>query len=273
MDVGEVRIADDRDFERLKVLADKHDGWKVEYKKKDTTVWTKSTQQTEFKMIKLHTAYKDVSPPLLFDVVMDPLYRKKWDVYMLESRDIGSLNPNNDVGYYAGDWAALRVANFVEFTCDVMPCFSCSSVTTSLQNRDFVLQRSWLQTDKEWLVINHSVFHESAPPKKGFVRAISYLTGLVIQPDGGCGSKLTYVTQCDPKGSLPACFVNKLTQIFAPNMAKKLRKACLEYNEWKKAHQPSYKPWLHPEQMNLPRLDLYPLREHRTSGIAGGHLG
>uniref|UniRef100_L7M4M5 START domain-containing protein 10 n=1 Tax=Rhipicephalus pulchellus TaxID=72859 RepID=L7M4M5_RHIPC len=232
MDVGEVRIADDRDFERLKALADKHDGWKVEYKKKDTTVWTKSTQQTEFKMIKLHTVYKDVNPPLLFDVLMDPLYRKKWDVYMLESRDIGSLNPNNDVGYYA-----VRSP----------PPF---------RNRDFVLQRSWLQTDKEWLIINHSVFHESAPPKKGFVRAISYLTGLVIQPDGGCGSKLTYVTQCDPKGSLPACFVNKLTQIFAPNMAKKLRKACLEYNEWKKAHQPSYKPWLHPEQISLPRLDV-----------------
>lgn len=232
MDVGEVRIADDRDFERLKALTDKHDGWKVEYKKKDTTVWTKSTQQTEFKMIKLHTVYKDVNPALLFDVLMDPLYRKKWDVYVLESYDIGFLNPNNDVGYYA-----VRSP----------PPF---------KNRDFVLQRSWLQTEKECLIINHSVFHESAPPKKGFVRAVSYLTGLAIQPDGSCGSKLTYVTQCDPKGSLPACFVNKLTQIFAPNMAKKLRKACLEYNDWKKAHQPSFKPWLHPEQISLPRLDV-----------------
>lgn len=232
MDVGEVRVADDRDFERLKSLAVKHDGWKVEYKKKDTTVWTKTTPQSEFKIIKLNTVYKDVSPALLFDVLMDPLYRKKWDVYMLDSYDIGTLNPNNDVGYYA-----VRSP----------PPF---------RNRDFVLQRSWLQTEKESLIINHSVFHESVPPKKGFVRAVSYLTGLVILPDGSSGCKLTYVTQCDPKGSLPACFVNKLTQIFAPNMAKKLRKACLEYTEWKKAHQPGYKPWLHPEQISLPRLDV-----------------
>lgn len=101
MDVGEVRIADDRDFECLKNLADKHDGWNVEYKKRDTTVWTKSTDQTLFKMIKLHAVYKDVSPSLLFDVLMDPLYRKTWDVHMIESYDIGCLNPNNDVGYYA----------------------------------------------------------------------------------------------------------------------------------------------------------------------------
>ncbi|CAN8012153.1 unnamed protein product [Ixodes pacificus] len=186
MDVGEVRVADDGDFERLRNLTDEHDGWKVEYEKRDTKVWTKGTEQTQFKMIKLHTVYEDVSPSLLFDVLMDPFYRKKWDVHMLDSYDIGCLNPNNDVGYYA-----VRSP-------------------PPLRNRDFVLQRSWLETGKEILIINHSVFHQasgpppllsgSVPPKKGFIRATSYLTGIVVRPSGRSGCSLSYVTQCDPKG-------------------------------------------------------------------------
>lgn len=232
MDVGEVRVADDGDFERLKNLTDEHDGWKVEYEKRDTKVWTKSTEQTQFKMIKLHTVYEDVSPSLLFDVLMDPLYRKKWDVHMLDSYDIGCLNPNNDVGYYA-----VRSP-------------------PPLRNRDFVLQRSWLETGKEILIINHSVFHQSVPPKKGFIRATSYLTGIVVRPSGRSGCSLSYVTQCDPKGALPAWFVNKLTKIFAPKMVKKLHKACLGYTAWKASHQPGLKPWLHPDQVILPKLDV-----------------
>lgn len=233
MEVGEVRIADDRDFDRLRRLCDKHDGWKIEYSKRQTTVWTRPTDQSAFKMIKLHTAYKDVTASLLFDVVMDPGYRKRWDVYMLESYDIGCLNPNNDVGYYA-----VRSP-------------------PPLRNRDFVLQRSWLETKKEIMVLNHSVYHETVPPRKGFVRATSYLTGFVIRPssDGG-GCHFTYVTQCDPKGALPAWFVNKLTQIFAPKMTKRLATACRGYASWKTSHNPAHKPWLYPEQIALPRIDL-----------------
>jgi hypothetical protein len=34
---------------------------------------------------------------------------------------------------------------------------------------------------------------------------------------------------------------------------KKLAKACIKYDKWKSTHEPSYKPWLNPEQMTLPR--------------------
>ena len=44
---------------------------------------------------------------------------------MLNSRELGVLNPNNDVSYYA------------------LHC------PPPLKNRDFVLQRSWLQTPQE----------------------------------------------------------------------------------------------------------------------------
>ncbi|KAJ9598206.1 hypothetical protein L9F63_011110 [Diploptera punctata] len=209
MDIGVVRVAEDQDFEKLKKLVDDHSGWKLDYNKSSTKVWTKSIPKTNFKMIKVWTVFADVTPNQIYDVLHDPDYRKVWDQHMIESRDIGCLNPNNDVGYYA---------------------MSCPA---PLKNRDFVLQRSWLDTGHEQYIINHSVFHKDFPPKRGFIRATSHLTGFLIRPSGSTGSELGYVSQTDPQGTLPPWLVNKVTQIFAPKLVKKLLKASLAYPDWK----------------------------------------
>jgi len=52
-------------------------------------------------MVKVHAVFNDVSANTMFDVLHDPDYRKEWDEHMLASIEIGYLNPNNDVGYYA----------------------------------------------------------------------------------------------------------------------------------------------------------------------------
>lgn len=113
-----------------------------------------------------------------------------------------------------------------------------------IQNRDFVLQRSWLATPKNISILNHSVFHEDLPPKKYFVRGISHLTGMcqmvlslsrilstyvsvfigyVIEPLLGKtkGCHLSYVSATDPKGAIPMWAVNKGTQYFAPKVGVK----------------------------------------------------
>lgn len=36
---------------------------------------------------------------------------------------------------------------------------------------------------------------------------------------------------------------------------KKLQKACGKYEKWKSKHQPSFKPWIYPEQMTVNRLN------------------
>ncbi|KAJ8674226.1 hypothetical protein QAD02_005488 [Eretmocerus hayati] len=233
MDVGLVKIAEDKDFEKLKKLYDDNNDWKLDYNKPDLSVWTKSVPGISFKMVKIRTRFPDVLPETLYDVLHDPEYRKVWDTHMIDSKDIGYFNPNNDLGYYS------------------MACPS------PLKNRDFVLQRSWLDTGLEQLIINHSVFHKDYPPKKGFVRATSYLTGYVVRPSrNGEGSELGYVSHTDPHGKLPVWLVNKVTEIFAPKMVKKLHKASVGYPDWKLNHNPNFKPWHFPEQISSPRIRI-----------------
>ena len=55
--------------------------------------------------------------------------------------------------------------------------FFAVSCPAPMKNRDFVIESSWLQTKNEFMIINHSVYHSKCPPKKGFVRGTSFLTG------------------------------------------------------------------------------------------------
>lgn len=52
-------------------------------------------------MVKVQSVFQNISSNTMFDVLHDPDYRKDWDEYMLASVEIGYLNPNNDIGYYA----------------------------------------------------------------------------------------------------------------------------------------------------------------------------
>lgn len=94
-------IADDDDFASLKRLVDNDDGWSLELCKANTLVWTRSVPGCNFQMVKINSRFEDIEPECVFDVLLDPDYRKEWDSHMLESFDIGNFNVNNDVGYYA----------------------------------------------------------------------------------------------------------------------------------------------------------------------------
>ncbi|XP_055600327.1 START domain-containing protein 10-like [Uranotaenia lowii] len=102
------RIADDSDFDALKRLVDDHRGWTLELAKSDTQVYTRQVDGCNFKMVKIHTEFLDVTADTLFDVLHDPDYRKVWDSHMLASEEIGILNVNNDVGYYANWYGRPR---------------------------------------------------------------------------------------------------------------------------------------------------------------------
>ncbi|CAF1234430.1 unnamed protein product [Adineta ricciae] len=233
MKVGEVFLPDDEDYKYFKNECTNDDGWTVCYDKSSCRVATKKSTLSAFDVIRVQSEFKDISADLLYDVLHDGSYRAKWDSTMLESNDICIVSPNSDIGYYS---------------VKSPPPF---------KNRDFVTQRVWLDygRNQEKYILNHSVNHLREPPRKNFVRGISYLTGFLIIPKGSSSCTFYYMTQCDPGGSLPAWFVNKTSKVLVPKIIKKLAKACTKYDKWKSKNDPHLKPWLYPDQLTVPRLN------------------
>ncbi|XP_019390919.1 PREDICTED: PCTP-like protein [Crocodylus porosus] len=228
-----VYIPDDSDFSSFRDQCEKSEGWHCQYNRGSVTVWSHGQQESRtVQKIKMRISCKDVSAETLYDVLHDIHYRKKWDSNMIETYDIGRLTVNADVGYYS---------------------WKCPS---PLKNRDFVTLRSWLPLGNDYMIINYSVKHPKYPPRKDFVRAVSLQTGYLIKSNGANSCILYYLTQVDPRGSLPKWVVNKVSQFVAPKAMKRIYKAGLKYPEWKRKHNPSFKPWVYPEQNTLPSVSL-----------------
>lgn len=69
---------------------------------------------------KVRTAFKDIKPEVLYDVLHDPDYRKTWDHTMVEGYEICAINPNNDIGYYASKFNA-PVTSYQIILMDIIP--------------------------------------------------------------------------------------------------------------------------------------------------------
>ncbi|XP_037911331.1 START domain-containing protein 10-like isoform X2 [Hermetia illucens] len=247
MDFGRnPRIADDNDFASLRDAINDHKGWALEIDKDNIQVWTRPVSGCNFNMVKILSHFTECTPDILFDVLHDPDYRREWDSHMLESEEIGVINVNNDVGYYA------------------MSC------PPPLKPRDFVLMRSWLDTGPqgEQMLLSRSVPHKNYPPRKGYVRATSYITGFVIRSAKTGGCFLGYIAHCDPQGALPPWLVNKVTHTVGPRMVKDLRKAAVGYVTWKNSQSNMRKPWRFPEEMTSPRISLDDCVEPQTTPSA-----
>ncbi|XP_041845528.1 START domain-containing protein 10 isoform X1 [Melanotaenia boesemani] len=238
-----VQIPDDSDFSSFRDQCLSVDGWTSRYNKSGVTVWCREEESCTVQKLKMRIICKDVPAETLYDVLHDTSYRKKWDTNMIETYDIGRLTVNADVGYYS---------------------WKCPA---PLKNRDFVTMRSWLPLGNDFLIINYSVKHPQHPPKKDYVRAVSLLTGYLIQSNGTTGSTLYYLTQVDPRGSLPKWVVNRVSQFVGPKAMRKIYKASLKYPEWKRKHNPTLKPWMFPEQNTLPSISVSELTLQRADSL------
>lgn len=237
--LGEVKLPSDDDFEYVKQLCEGEQGWNLEYNKSAAKVWRRPVDQSGIHMVKTRADYDDVSADLLYRMFQDNDYRAEFDEKMLESYEICYISPCSDIGYYS--FKSPR----------------------PFKNRDFVTQRCWLDmgANREKIIYNHSVDHAKQPIKKNFIRGLSYMTATYIKPTGPKSCQFFYITQADPCGSLPSWIVNKGTTVMAPKFIKKAHKAALKYDKWKAKHNPTYQPWINPEQIRVPKIDWNDIRQ------------
>uniref|UniRef100_A0A3B3QYM8 START domain-containing protein 10 n=1 Tax=Paramormyrops kingsleyae TaxID=1676925 RepID=A0A3B3QYM8_9TELE len=192
-------IPDESVFAEFRAQCLSTENWLCKYNTCDMEVWTEmapgnGSSASKVHKIKCRRVIQDVSAATMYDVLHDSQFRVKWDPTMLESFDIGRLSANTDVGYYS--WLCPK----------------------PLKNRDVVTLRSWRVKDDEYLIINYSVMHPKYPPRTDLVRAVSIITGYMLKVTGPNSCVFFYLSQGDPKGSIPKWLVNKASQVLAPKV-------------------------------------------------------
>ncbi|XP_075902697.1 START domain containing 14 isoform X2 [Nelusetta ayraudi] len=230
---GSSILPDEAQFSDFKRQCLSTDNWVNKYDSDGMRVWVEIPPKKKAKngpkvhKIKCQMAIKDVPAATMYDVLHDNQYRKTWDLTMSESYDIARLSANADVGYYS--WICPNL----------------------IRNRDVVTLRSW----------------KKYPPQAKYVRAVSIMTGYVIKSTGPNSCTFIYLSQADPKGSIPKVVVNKATQYLAPKVLRSVHKAGQNYQAWKEQNSPEHKPWLYPEQNTLPMMDPAELLIQRADSL------
>jgi len=218
----EYHSATQQEYDDFIAFCDSNEGWNVAHQSSDgkIKVWDKTLPNSPINCVKLFAVFPDIDASTMYDVLHDPDYRKVWDENMIDGPCLEQIDECNDVGYYSAKSPVMLVSP-----------------------RDFVNQRSWREKEDELLIMNHSVVLSSMPEKSNFVRANSIKTGYLVRvrKEGGCN--VIYITQTDPRGSIPNWVTNKVTKHFAPTIIGKLEAAAHKYNDWKKDHNPDHKPW------------------------------
>ena len=76
--------------------------WRQEYSSNDLTVWIKFDKSvSDHYSVRVKSTFNDVPLATLYDVLLDPEYRKTWDTMMIDSFEQCHLAPNTDIGYYS----------------------------------------------------------------------------------------------------------------------------------------------------------------------------
>mmetsp|Transcript_6159 Transcript_6159/g.15782 ORF Transcript_6159/g.15782 Transcript_6159/m.15782 type:complete len:292 (-) Transcript_6159:64-939(-) len=211
-------------------------GFKLKYDKKGFKVWGRSVKGDPAKMIKL-SGRLPVSADVLFDTVMDCEYRMHWDASCRRSATLYRVGPASTIEYFH------------------------AKMPKPVRDRDSVARLQWVEEDGVFFLVQRSVNFKAAPVTKGAIRGILSISGYRVVPIGPDLCDVTYLSQSDPKGSLPKVVVNYISTSLAPKTMTSLSKAAQGYEAWKsKQKDAEYKPWRRHQQ--LLQLPCYSPMEH-----------
>jgi len=226
--------APEEEYDKVEAMVREKEGWEL-YKEQETcAVYVKKTSVSDVLIMKLISdkLFVDISPEVLFDVLEDPDYRHVWDESCIECNTLVRIDNRNEVNYYSA---------------------RCPS---PLSNRDWInrfgatIRNVDGETSKKYILFNRSIVYPPCPPKKGFERAVSFVTAYILEPmhtpehPEVTGTRISYMTHNDWNGLIPSFIVNMVMKNMIPSVLNQLKKAAQEYPKWKAEHNPDVKPWL-----------------------------
>jgi len=224
--------ATEEEFDKVEAMIHETEGWELCKSTDKCVVHMKKTGGSDVLCLKLvsDVLFKDITPEVLFDVLEDPDYRHVWDEACIECTTLVRIDQRNEVNYYSARCPA------------------------PLSNRDWInrfgatIRTVEGETSKKYILFNRSIKYPPCPPKKGFERAISFVTAYVVEPlhtpgSDVVGSRISYLTHNDWNGWIPSSIVNMVMKSMIPSVLDKLQKACYGYPAWKAEHKPDERPW------------------------------
>ncbi|XP_017275001.1 phosphatidylcholine transfer protein [Kryptolebias marmoratus] len=149
-------------------------------------------------------------PDQCADVYMDLMYRKQWDSYVKELKEM--------------DFDGQKVIYW-----EVKYPFP-------LSNRDYVYMRERRDLDvdgrKIWVILARSSPKTPCDEKKGVLRVNDYKQSVALESDGAGGTKVFMNYFDNPGGMIPTWLVNWAAKSGVPGFLKDMQKACGDYTNY-----------------------------------------
>ncbi|XP_077996931.1 LOW QUALITY PROTEIN: phosphatidylcholine transfer protein-like [Glandiceps talaboti] len=156
---------------------------------------------------------EEVEPETCAKVYMDLEYRKKWDGYVSELKEISEAGKN---GVY---WR-------VHFPFP-------------MSKRDYVYMRQLREFDIDnnhvWAVLGKSEPFACEPERSGVIRVDDFHQSLVLRSDGKNGTKAFMHYYDNPKGMIPTWLINWAAKTGVPKFLSDMQKACRGYPDYLKS--------------------------------------
>ena len=158
----------------------------------------------------------DCSAETCQQVYMDLEYRKRWDSYVAELREV-ETEMNNSVIYWNVNYP----------------------FPLSKRDYSYIRECKMFQKDRKrtWVVLARSCKTSKIPEKKKVVRVDDYKQFMILQEDGPNKTKSFMHYYDNPKGMIPTWLINWAAKTGVPAFLSTMRTACLNYDDYKTKRQ------------------------------------
>ncbi|XP_013390274.1 phosphatidylcholine transfer protein-like [Lingula anatina] len=193
------------------------EGWEFFVESHDVTIYRQYNKVSGLYQYKIFGELKDVNPDVCAQVYMDTEYRKIWDTYVNDLREI-------EEGINKGIYWQI---NF----------------PFMMSNRDYVYMRELREVDMDskhiYCVLAKSANFNCCPEIPGVIRVDDYFQSSALTSNGAGGTKAFMHYYDNPKGMIPTWLINWGAKTGVPQFLTQMQSACRGYPDYLRTKQQS----------------------------------